>query len=303
MIKQKGLTLVELLITMVIVSIIIGISYSTFNKVLTGSKSQIKSIESQIDKTLALENMRLDIEHAGFGIANDETEPPMSWNVTTQTLTLRSTMSNTNRTTQGWLMVDCSSGGNWTDNIVIDKRAVATNNIVFLSDNGTLIKTANSTNTTCPGNGLDALIGYTYDNSVTNGCTDQRCMAFTYTLSDSQPLPDCNSNTRNLLRKVGGSNGNPVLNCVADWDMIFDLDTNNDRVVDVSDSSSCNGTQVVRSKVYILFQEGRFDKDYNFSGNNTAGGFNIGAVNLTLPNDYQHYRWRIIQMTIKNMDI
>lgn len=300
--KERGFTILELLVTMVIVSIVVGISYYAFDKMLTGSKSQMKSMEAQMDKLLGLENMRLDVEHAGYGIAVDETASPMSWNATGRILVLRSTMSNTNQGTQGWLTVDCTGGGNWTGNIVVDKRGSTTQDIVFLSTNATFVKSANSSNINCPA--LDVLIGYPYDSGLTNGCNVQQCVAVTYELSSTQTLASCNPNTRNLLRKVGASAGTPVLNCVSDWDMRFNLDTNGDGIVDSAGAANfANATQVVSSIIYILMQEGRYDKDYVFSGNTTDQGITIDGLTLTLPSGFRNYRWRVAKMVVRNMNL
>lgn len=66
--SKYGYTLVELLIVMVIFIIVIMISTSAFNSILTTSAQQVKSSESNIQGVVGLEIMRSDLESAGYGV-------------------------------------------------------------------------------------------------------------------------------------------------------------------------------------------------------------------------------------------
>lgn len=65
---NRGFTLVELLIVMALFIIVIMISSSAFNSILTNSTQQIKSSESNIQGVIGLEIMRSDLERTGFGL-------------------------------------------------------------------------------------------------------------------------------------------------------------------------------------------------------------------------------------------
>ena len=136
---------------------------------------------------------------------------------------------------------------------------------------------------TCPVNNA-ILLGFPYDDNVTNGCSTQFCNVITYTMSNSQDIPTCNPNTRKLLRKVGNSNGNPILNCVADFDakIKFDNSTN---------------PKPILVNVYIVVQVGQKDRNYKFDNSSLSKD----GINFSLPSDYQHYRWKVIKLSVKPM--
>jgi prepilin-type N-terminal cleavage/methylation domain-containing protein len=66
--RQKGFTLVELIVVMAIFIIVIMITGSAFNSLLKSSVKISKSVETQITDIIGLEVMRVDIKHAGYGL-------------------------------------------------------------------------------------------------------------------------------------------------------------------------------------------------------------------------------------------
>jgi len=314
--SETGFTMVEMLITMVIVSIVVGIAYYAYNKLATEVSNGSVSVEGAMDKIVGLELMRLDIAHAGFGIARDETCPPVRWisandpsdpcdSDLENSLVLRSTMNNTNQSTMGWLLVECKENESWQNHIIIDEREVSTvNTIVFLDYRGQFGFSATSS-TNCP---RDAnYIGYPVVG--TNECNVQTCSRVAYTLSTTQSLSLCADGTKNLLRKVGAGSGSPILNCVADWDLRFGLDTDGDGAVDtVSTGSGLPTTPAdIRSQlkyisVYALIQAGNYDAKYNYGNNVTVDN----NVTLTFPagcTKCPNYHWKVLKKTIKLMNL
>jgi len=69
--SSAGVTLIELIVVLVILSIAFGILYEGFIKVFKTYKEQAKLEESNIEKLIALEILRKDIELAGIGIPSD----------------------------------------------------------------------------------------------------------------------------------------------------------------------------------------------------------------------------------------
>lgn len=67
-INNKGYTLVELIIAMAMFVVVMMISSSAFERVLSSSGQQMKSAESNIEGVVGLEMVRYDIEHAGYGL-------------------------------------------------------------------------------------------------------------------------------------------------------------------------------------------------------------------------------------------
>ncbi|RLJ71022.1 type IV pilus assembly protein PilW [Hydrogenivirga caldilitoris] len=332
---KRGFTLIELLVTMVIIFIVLAGAYIAFTNLLRGFKRESKSIETQVETSVGLELLRLDIEHAGYGIGEDQPDLPVEVsNVATsdtlypnkEQLTIRSVMNNTNQSTVGWNLVDCSAG---YTRIAGDDIPSGTN-VVFLGA-GNREYIADGTVGTCPGSGF--YVAIPYDNTVTGGCITQYCNRISYVLSNSQNLSTCHPNTRNLLRAVGDGAGNPLLNCVADWRVRFDIDRNGDGSVDVYDGvfNSTTDTndldldndglvtsQEVRSglkkvNIYVLVQEGRIDPGFTFvntvpCGTSPSGACvrtdtGAGSLDLNLPVDFQNYRWKVLKLFVKAMNL
>jgi len=185
---KRGFTLVELLVTFLLVSVALTIAYIAYINVVKGFKKQSKLAETQIE---------------------------------TLQLVLRSVMNNTNQATVGWALVDCSGGFVQVAGDSISNGA----DVVYLGA-GNRIFVANGTFGTCPGSGF--FVAFPYDATVASGCGadpgDQYCNEISYILSASQNLATCHPGTRNLLRRVGAGAGFPLLNCVADWLVTYDID-------------------------------------------------------------------------------
>ncbi|NPA95045.1 MAG: prepilin-type N-terminal cleavage/methylation domain-containing protein [Thermodesulfobacteria bacterium] len=317
--SQKGFTLVEIAVTMLIVSAAIGMAFFAFNKLSTSSSRETMSVETSMDKVVGMELFRLDIEHAGFGIGLDESCPPVKYISALNaadvcdpdlqdSLVLRSTLNNTNSKTLGWLSVDCKAGDPWASHILLDERKNTTvNSLVFLDYQEKISFVAPSSATACP---IDAhFIGYPVDTSSANSCKDQICSRIYYTLSSTQTLPKCAAGTKNLLRVVDNGTGSPVLSCVADLQFRFALDTNNDGIVDtVGDGTilpTNNDTlreQLKYITFYALIQDGPYDREYNYSSNVTVDS----GVTLTFPTgctNCSNYHWKVVKKTIKFMDL
>jgi len=334
--NKKGFTIVELMVTMVIMSIIIGLVYSSFNTIVSDVKSETKSIESIMDTMVGLEIIRLDIEHAGFGLATDEqcgypvrqitadSNPPGGCSKQDKTTTnlglvIRSTINTSNTDTYGWFYCD---DGNRTG--VRDQRGDKTNNYAVLLN---IDKTHNFSGSVanCPA-GPDDFLGYPYDNGgPATQCDTQYCNKVTYRLSTAQDLGSCYGNSRNLLRVVGAGNGVSILQCSANWALRFSLDTNGDGTIDQQFSdkpwSGAETAANIRSQLkavhlYALIQDSQFDPDYN--GDYNATKLTIDGVNLTKINgdianpdaafvgdiaNFIHFRWKVLKISAKPMNL
>ena len=65
---NKGFTLVEMIVVMLIFVIVIGITGSAFNRIVSQALSLTKTAESNIAGIVGLELMRSDVEAAGYGL-------------------------------------------------------------------------------------------------------------------------------------------------------------------------------------------------------------------------------------------
>jgi type II secretory pathway pseudopilin PulG len=111
----------------------------------------------------------------------------------------------------------------------------------------------------------------------------------------------------------GGFTTYPLLDCVADLQVIFSLDTNGDGSVDYhgkEDELTGLTAQQIRSqlkdiRVYVLAQEGRKDKSYSYPNKTvTVGEFNKGrSFDLStlsgIGNDWMRYRWKIYTIVVR----
>ncbi|WP_457623150.1 PulJ/GspJ family protein [Persephonella sp.] len=309
--NKKGYSLVEVLITLFIVSLILGAAYFTYISIFKGMKEESESVELQMEKIVGLELLRLDLEHTGYGVGKPKTTGDYRI-LETKAMTprdgllIRSTLNNTNNKTIGWVLCN-NSGGN---DPIRDETSAPNDNYVFIDNEGYIVATVNDG--LCPND--DLLIGFPFD-SASTGC-DNTCTEILYYLSNTNLPSHCNKKTYNLLRKVNNSGGgNPLLSCVADFKFRVDLDTDLDNVVDLKNQQLTNSIsptdlryQLKKIHVYILIQEGGFNPDYefkNFNSDSDGKYIPIDGVKLYLPNtpDFKHYRWKAIKMSVKPMSI
>lgn len=127
----------------------------------------------------------------------------------------------------------------------------------------------------------------------------------------------CAPGTGNLYKAtVNHSNGNvtqyPLLDCVADMQVVYSLDTNGDGAVDqhVDESgifylsAQDIRSQVKEVRVYILTHEGKADRNYSYPSQTvTVGEFGMGRnFDLaTLPGigtTWRNYRWKVYKMVV-----
>ena len=100
----------------------------------------------------------------------------------------------------------------------------------------------------------------------------------------------------------------PLIDCVADMQVIYRLDTNNDGIIDstVNDISGLSAQQirdrVKEIRVYILSHEGQIDRSFRYRNSTiTIGEFGLGRTfNLsTTIADWEHYRWKVSTLVVK----
>ena len=170
-------------------------------------------------------------------------------------------------------------------------------------------------------------IGYPYDRAIADGCSaatgGQYCNIVTYKLSSgTNPLArtstnltgKCAAGSKNLIRSVGNGTGTRVLECVADFEVLFDYDKNNDNdVLDTDEKaqttlpgSTANIIKDVRNiDMYVLVQAGPRREKYTFSGDITLGGeitFDTDkttTVNNGLTAEQKKYPWKVVKISAK----
>ncbi len=104
-------------------------------------------------------------------------------------------------------------------------------------------------------------------------------------------------------------NPEPLIDCVADMQVIYRLDTNNDGTIDstVNDISGLTAQQirdrVKEVRVYILSHEGQSDRSFRFASSTiTVGEFGVGRtfnLSATIGSGWENYRWKVSTLVVK----
>ncbi len=348
--NNKGFSLIEIFITMAIMAVVMAMSGPLYTRVLRGVKAESTSSEAYQDLITATAMIRLDIEHAGVGIPRDEapsaapallpvawTEGPTPPTAGTSILDLRSTMINTNQTTMGWGMLDCTgaaAGGAITaaTYIVNLKDTPGLQSMVLLDDYEQFETLTAGGSYNCPAT-PGYYTAYPYDPTSTNNCNMGWCTRTRYSLSAAHGAPTspaaCAQGTFNLLRAVGNGAGDPIVNCVADFRVRFDLDNSTNGMIDATEANALPAvpdplaappvivrtaplTPIVRlperagylmdrvrnMEVLLLVQVGQKDDRLNTSPNTTVAGTALSLAGVTAPTSY---RWKILKISGKPM--
>lgn len=132
----------------------------------------------------------------------------------------------------------------------------------------------------------------------------------------------CAPNTGILFKATmnhdAGGNYNflPLLDCVADMQVIYGLDSDNDGDFEPGAAGSTDSyteditaltaqqirNQVKQVRVYILAQEGQRDTNYSYPAATVSLGGDVGLgriFNLTTITNYQNYRWKVYTLVVK----
>lgn len=304
--NNKAFTLVEILIATFIMSLVLTFAYPPLISMITASKVESFSNEAHLDKITGTELIRMDFEHANFGIGVNEANLPISWDSANDVFQLNTTLNNTNQSTIGWALYDCSSGGNLRKNggnLIKDRRQDDTNTCLTLLDSNRNYLGVFSTSDTCPGN--DVYTAFPLGVTAVNPCKSQHYSSIRYSLSGiPNYLPECAQGTQNLLRSVDGSSGVPILNCIADINFTFDLDTDTNGTIDSFSATAPPTTnaqdvleQVKNINMFILLQAGKKDDTLNSNENITIDA-NLSKAGITAP---EKYRWKVVRVSGKPM--
>lgn len=356
----RGFSLVELIVVMAIFIIVIMATSNAFNTLLTNALQQTKAAESQTGGIIGLEMMRLDLEHAGYGLpwtfqlstinyteaaeapanelndAGTTTKVPRAVHTGegkggggSDRLVIRSTLAGMNTTAKKWTYAAYSSIGSslktWetTEDLVAGEKiiVVRATNVDGVQGKELVMKPDGEFSTTYPPaadfnpkaqSDLYLVYGvHPVDSSISLRMPFNRV---DYYLDTPDPVPQsCAPNTLTLYKgivrhKDGKIDRYPLLDCVADMQVTFGLDTNGDGEVDVHLNEASTSAQDIRDqvkevRVYILAQEGKKDRSFSYPTQKVWVGMydplgrefdlasKIGA-------DWQHYRWRLYTVVV-----
>jgi len=396
MIKQeKGFTLVELMITMVVFFFVMAAGSQIFSGLLTQFKQQSKITETNIEGVVGLEMLRQDLEQAGYGLPFDvptgftyqeaidskaatlpfiipytpssfneptvsgKTNPPRAilngdnagWNGS-DVLVIKAVNIARKPVTQKWTHLTVAGTKNWKDSSGIDIPSENFNSNDYIIALATGHSDATVRNLLVNG----AVFSKQYSSVNDFAPPDATEARYIYGINDAQPRMPFNRAdyfivtdkagvpqrcARNLSTDTplvgvlykslinhsdGALDANetlPLLDCVADMQVIYRIDSDGDGTIDnttdttaaLSDTNA-NGTidadeirrQIKEIRVYLLAHEGQRDPNYRYANETMiVGAFGLGRtfnLKATIGDpDYQYYRWKLYTIVVNPIDL
>jgi type IV pilus assembly protein PilW len=261
-------------------------------------------------------------------------------------LALKGTIFGLNKASNHWSYIDKDGNLNiWPDNCPANYNNLAKGDRVIVMDAGnrvmkidnnsnafysTISKNADKSDTDPQNYSLPSLASSTYLIYGLNNPTNQSSSEVApfnrvdYRLYDGGDHKlECAAGTHTLGRTVmqqgsGKMQSYPLLHCVADFQVGFGLDTNDNGTIDTwtQDLTTLTKAEDVRNqlkqvRVYILMQNGTKDRHYNCPYTTIQVGekitidghtFKVGRIgpdfDLTTITDYKHYRWKVVELIV-----
>lgn len=342
--REAGFSLIELLISMVIMGFVLAATSDMFVGLLGSYRQQSKITETNIEGIISLEMLRRDIESAGYGLPWTMSTPYTGEAVNADAAVYndyptssppRAILSGLDADGRAYLVIKAMNLARnaactkwaylptsgvlpplWSSSTSTSENLQDTDQVVLISpgspttasralvDSGSFstIKTEYSPDQTRIIYGVDdsdlRMPFNRADYYVNTGITKPgRCAPGTGVLVKST-----------INQNGGGLNPVPLLDCVADMQVVTYLDTDNDGKADTpSKGLWAADAQTIRNQlkevhVYILAHEGQRDASYTYS----PGTIRVGEsstlgrdFNLTTIPNWQNYRWKIYTLVVR----
>ncbi len=192
-----------------------------------------------------------------------------------------------------------------------------------------------------PGDASQLYVVYGVDHETALSMPYNRADYYLKRPDNSDPVQlqsSCNPGTGILFKAVAGQHGNytaadgmkliyPLLSCVGDMQVGFELDPNNDGNTGYSNTLAGMSAADIRTKlktarIYILAHEGKKDRNYTYSPIDATNALFVGpyiggqpsnvegrmwtqaAMAATFGADWRNYRWKVFTLSVqlKNLD-
>jgi len=343
-IREKGFSIIELMVAMAVFVLAIAAASNVFLAVLTQFKQQTKIAESGMEDIIGLEILRRDIEHAGYGLPynipagvvyaeagdgyDDAPNNPPRAVVDgalangSDYLVIKAVNVAGNDVAQNWTHLDQNgvklnglSGQvfNDSDRVIVINPGTSLANLRTLVVNGAAFGTLYGITGAFVPSGPAENIIYGIDPANIR-------MPFNradYFISAANVPSRCAPGTGVLVKgEVSQVNGSmqtfPLIDCVADMQVVFQRDTNGDGAIEnTTDTLAGLTAQGIRTtlkeiRVYILAHEGQMDRNYIHGVNTVNVGETLNAVfygrqnfDLTAINNWTNYRWKVYSMVLR----
>ncbi|HBG92391.1 MAG: hypothetical protein A3J81_00805 [Nitrospirae bacterium RIFOXYB2_FULL_43_5] len=325
---RKGVTLVELMITLVIFSVVISMIYSVFNAFVKQATSERKTAKTEMDVINVAWPLLKDIQTAGFGApkysCTSTTQCDCHINVTgtesatvSRTLTIHSTAAGDDQHAGKWSYItgsSCDVTGlpDEDDEAENQRRVVVINNLDKSRIGYTYVKGTASPQLNACGS-FEGHIAYWMANTSASPVAPQLgCYETEYSLDTSTAAPaTCAADTLSLRRSVstvgGSGTAQPILDCVLyvtyrfgcisssgalTWQTGTDCGTSKLRLVKVG--------MIVQNSMRRDFQGANTITLFEDLGTTLQRQIDLDAINTSL----RFYKWRKLEQTIvlKNLE-
>jgi len=203
--------------------------------------------------------------------------------------------------------------------IVISPGSTAANSRTLVVSGGSYYTSFNNVSLYAPADDTDVRLVYGISPT---GAIQAPFNRSDYYLSAANPLSAiivpvrCATGTSVLVRATlnqgnGKLDETPILDCVADFQVVYDLDTDSNGTIDTptNDISALTAQQIrdqlKNVEVYILAHEGQKDTTFTFN-NYTAGGTSVRLgigrdfdLSTLGDPDYFNYRWKVYTISVQ----
>ena len=240
-------------------------------------------------------------------------------------LTIKSTVVGMNTASKKWTYMHYSSTGSkekqWdgkanfqrSDRVIVIKMSILNHDIrKELVVNGSFYVKSSLLSTFVPINSKETYLVYGVDTDTDLTMPFNR--ADYYIKAPTKADKSCAQGTGTLYKatvnhKNGAHNSEPLLDCIADMQVVYSLDTNSDGLVDLHDDASLStlgatpSAELIRAcvkeiRVYIVVQEGKKDMAYNYPEPSLyVGEYGMGRE-LIIGRDWRNYRWKLYTIVV-----
>lgn len=390
---DRGYTLVELIVVMLIFSIVMALISVSFNRIVTSSGQLVKSVETDIGGLIGLELLRCDLELAGFGLFwsmptamtyneaeseilvkgcsggcpdadasffNDglprtppqNPEPPRAYVIgdgvgynDSDYLVLKGTPLAMNQTSRSWAYLNYSS----TETLIkSSKSSIPDSELIPGDDQRVIVVKSGVSASGVPRrelvtNGVTFSLAFNpplgnfkptskQDNYLVYGVADKDSADLNipfnrsdYYISRKESISKtCAKGTGVLYKTTINQDSKvteyPILDCVADMQVVLYLDTNGDGVPDYHPAGNIGldaaelREQLKEIRVYILSQQGKKDMGYTFPVKEAEKAITVGDSDFgsglgqvwsqakltdTFGVGWRNYRWKLYTIVVQ----
>lgn len=321
---RRGVTLVELMITLVIFSVVISMIYSVFNAFIKQATSERKTAKTEMDVINVAWPLLKEIQTAGFGA------PKYSCTSTTQcechisvsgtesatasrTLTIHSTAAGDDQHAGKWSYItgsSCDVTGlpDEDDESENQRRVVVINNLDKSRIGYTYVKGTASPQLNACGS-FEGHIAYWMPNTnASPAAPELGCYETEYSLSTSTAAPEtCAAGTLSLRRSVstvgGSGTAQPILDCVLYVTYRFGCISSSGALTWQA-GTDCGTSKLRLVKVGMIVQNST-RRDFQVPDTITLFGDLSGqSRSVSLSSEQRYYKWRTVEQTIilKNLE-